>query len=91
MTVTAESTCLLKGETQNLTRHYSFRVFCSFACFYAFVLQVLNITRSVIRFFNLVSLMLLVAHWNGCMQFLVPVLDDFPDDSWVMLHDLRVC
>ncbi|XP_074634713.1 potassium/sodium hyperpolarization-activated cyclic nucleotide-gated channel 2-like isoform X1 [Acropora palmata] len=51
--------------------------------------EVLNITRSVIRFFNLVSLMLLVAHWNGCMQFLVPVLDDFPDDSWVMLHNLR--
>lgn len=35
--------------------------------------------------------MLLVAHWNGCMQFLVPVLHDFPDDSWVVLHDLRVC
>ena len=34
--------------------------------------------------------MMLVAHWNGCMQFLVPVLDDFPDDSWVMIHGLRV-
>lgn len=51
--------------------------------------EVLNMTRSVIRFVNLISLMLLVAHWNGCMQYLVPVLDDFPDDSWVTIHDLR--
>ena len=34
--------------------------------------------------------MMLVAHWNGCMQYLVPVLDDFPDDSWVVIHGLRV-
>ena len=34
--------------------------------------------------------MLLVAHWNGCMQYLVPVLNDFPDDSWVTIHGLRV-
>ena len=53
-------------------------------------LQVLNVTRSVIRFINLISLMLLVAHWNGCMQYLVPVLNDFPDDSWVTIHGLRV-
>ena len=52
--------------------------------------QVLNVTRSVIRFINLTSLMLLVAHWNGCMQYLVPVLNDFPDDSWVTIHGLRV-
>jgi len=48
------------------------------------------VTRSVIRFINLISLMLLVAHWNGCMQYLVPVLNDFPDDSWVTIHGLRV-
>lgn len=51
--------------------------------------EILNVTRSVIRFINLISLMMLVAHWNGCMQYLVPVLDDFPDDSWVMIHGLR--
>ncbi|XP_020610666.1 potassium/sodium hyperpolarization-activated cyclic nucleotide-gated channel 2-like [Orbicella faveolata] len=51
--------------------------------------EILNVTRSVIRFVNLISLMMLVAHWNGCMQYLVPVLDDFPDDSWVMIHGLR--
>ncbi|KAJ7367433.1 Potassium/sodium hyperpolarization-activated cyclic nucleotide-gated channel 3 [Desmophyllum pertusum] len=51
--------------------------------------EILNVTRSVIRFVNLISLMMLVAHWNGCMQYLVPVLDDFPDDSWVMIHGLK--
>lgn len=51
--------------------------------------EILNVTRSVVRFINLISLMMLVAHWNGCMQFLVPVLDDFPDDSWVMILGLR--
>ena len=24
------------------------------------------------------------------MQYLVPVLNDFPDDSWVTIHGLRV-
>ena len=43
-----------------------------------------------IRFFNLVSLILLLAHWNGCLQFLVPMLQDFPRDSWVILEDLEV-
>lgn len=51
--------------------------------------EVLNVTRSVIRFVNLISLMMLVAHWNGCMQYLVPVLNDFPANSWVIIHDLR--
>jgi hypothetical protein len=43
-----------------------------------------------IRFFNLVSLILLLAHWNGCLQFLVPMLQDFPRDCWVILEDLEV-
>ncbi|XP_031571692.1 potassium/sodium hyperpolarization-activated cyclic nucleotide-gated channel 2-like [Actinia tenebrosa] len=50
--------------------------------------EILNITRSVMRFTNLISLILLVAHWNGCMQFLVPYVHDFPNDSWVVIHNL---
>ena len=42
------------------------------------------------RIFNLISMILLLGHWNGCLQFLVPMLQDFPTDSWVSLEDLQV-
>ena len=43
------------------------------------------------RIFNLVCLMLLLGHWNGCLQWLVPMLQDFPADSWVAINELQVC
>ena len=43
------------------------------------------------RYIKLVMMMLLVAHWNGCMGFLIPMLQDFPPNSWVSLNDLTVC
>jgi len=42
------------------------------------------------RIFNLVCLMLLIGHWNGCLQWLVPMLQDFPPDSWAALEELQV-
>ena len=42
------------------------------------------------RIFNLVCLILLLGHWNGCLQWLVPMLQDFPRDSWPALEELRV-
>jgi hyperpolarization activated cyclic nucleotide-gated potassium channel 2 len=42
------------------------------------------------RIFNLICLMLLLAHWNGCLQYLVPMLNDFPRDSWVAINELQV-
>lgn len=42
------------------------------------------------RIFNLVSLMLLISHWNGCLQWFVPMLQDFPANSWVALEELLV-
>ena len=42
------------------------------------------------RIFNLIAMILLLGHWNGCLQFLVPMLQDFPTDSWVSLEDLQV-
>ena len=42
------------------------------------------------RVFNLISLMLLLAHWNGCLQFLVPMLQGFPDNSWLSINELKV-
>ncbi len=40
--------------------------------------------------FNLVLLMLLLGHWNACLQFLIPMLNNYPVDSWVMKCKLRV-
>ena len=43
-----------------------------------------------IRIFNLICLMLLLGHWNGCLQFLVPMLQDFPSNSWIAINELQV-
>lgn len=34
--------------------------------------------------------MLLLSHWNGCVQFLVPYLLEFPENSWVVINGLEV-
>ena len=47
-------------------------------------------TTSFMRYIKLISMMLLVAHWNGCLGFLVPMLQDFPDDCWVTINNLKV-
>ena len=47
-------------------------------------------TASVIRYIKLILMMLMVAHWNGCLGFLVPMLQDFPEDCWVSLNGLQV-
>ena len=36
-------------------------------------------------------MMLLIGHWNGCLQFLVPMLQDFPPNTWVAINELQVC
>lgn len=52
--------------------------------------QFLSIASMVMRILNLVCLIILLAHWNGCLQFLVPMLQSFPKDSWVCLNNLQV-
>ena len=42
------------------------------------------------RIFNLICMMLLVGHWSGCLQFLVPMMQGFPSDSWVTINELKV-
>ena len=37
----------------------------------------------MVRIVNLIGMMLLLCHWDGCLQFLVPMLQDFPPDCWV--------
>ncbi|KAH9493170.1 Potassium/sodium hyperpolarization-activated cyclic nucleotide-gated channel 4 [Bulinus truncatus] len=41
------------------------------------------------RIFNLICLMFLLGHWNGCLQFLVPMIQEFPPDCWVSLEELK--
>ncbi|NWV98827.1 HCN4 protein, partial [Machaerirhynchus nigripectus] len=45
-----------------------------------------DLASAVVRIFNLIGMMLLLCHWDGCLQFLVPMLQDFPDDCWVSLN-----
>ena len=45
---------------------------------------------AAMRVFKLVCFIILVGHWNGCLQFLVPMLNGFPHDSWVVIDHLTV-
>ena len=40
------------------------------------------------KIINLICMMLLIGHWSGCLQFLVPMLQGFPNNSWVAINDL---
>ena len=35
-------------------------------------------------------MILLLAHWGGCLQWLVPVLQEFPPSSWPAIEELQV-
>ncbi|XP_004687664.1 PREDICTED: potassium/sodium hyperpolarization-activated cyclic nucleotide-gated channel 4 [Condylura cristata] len=47
-----------------------------------------DLASAVVRIVNLIGMMLLLCHWDGCLQFLVPMLQDFPDDCWVSINDM---
>ncbi|XP_074991669.1 potassium/sodium hyperpolarization-activated cyclic nucleotide-gated channel 1-like [Calonectris borealis] len=47
-----------------------------------------DLASAVVRIFNLIGMMLLLCHWDGCLQFLVPLLQDFPSDCWVSLNGM---
>ncbi|XP_018495208.2 potassium/sodium hyperpolarization-activated cyclic nucleotide-gated channel 2 [Galendromus occidentalis] len=42
-----------------------------------------------LRMLNMVLLMLLTAHWNGCLHFLVNSCLDFPDRGWISLTGIK--
>uniref|UniRef100_UPI00358E2774 potassium/sodium hyperpolarization-activated cyclic nucleotide-gated channel 3-like isoform X1 n=1 Tax=Myxine glutinosa TaxID=7769 RepID=UPI00358E2774 len=48
-----------------------------------------DLASAVVRIFNLIGMMLLLCHWDGCLQFLVPMLQDFPEDCWVSLNSMQ--
>ncbi|KAK9393916.1 potassium/sodium hyperpolarization-activated cyclic nucleotide-gated channel 4-like [Crotalus adamanteus] len=45
-----------------------------------------DLASAVVRIGNLIGMMLLLCHWDGCLQFLVPMLQEFPGDCWVSLN-----
>ncbi|XP_078285825.1 potassium/sodium hyperpolarization-activated cyclic nucleotide-gated channel 3 [Rhinoraja longicauda] len=47
-----------------------------------------DLASAVVRIVNLIGMMLLLCHWDGCLQFLVPMLQDFPEDCWVSLNNM---
>ncbi|XP_050423418.1 potassium/sodium hyperpolarization-activated cyclic nucleotide-gated channel 1 isoform X2 [Adelges cooleyi] len=49
----------------------------------------LNMASVFMRIFNLICMMLLIGHWSGCLQFLVPNLQGFPANSWVAINELQ--
>ena len=53
-------------------------------------IQFLNIAAMVLRVMNLVLLILLLGHWNACMQFMIPMLQEFPTNCWVSIEELKV-
>ncbi|XP_014679893.1 PREDICTED: potassium/sodium hyperpolarization-activated cyclic nucleotide-gated channel 2-like [Priapulus caudatus] len=51
--------------------------------------EFLNMANIFVRIFNLISMMLLIGHWSGCLQFLVPMLQNFPPNCWVSINELE--
>ncbi|KAH1000795.1 hypothetical protein HUJ04_013085 [Dendroctonus ponderosae] len=53
------------------------------------IFKFLNMASVFMRIFNLICMMLLIGHWSGCLQFLVPMLQAFPANSWVAINELQ--
>ncbi|XP_034246959.1 potassium/sodium hyperpolarization-activated cyclic nucleotide-gated channel 2 isoform X2 [Thrips palmi] len=53
------------------------------------IFKFLNMASVFMRIFNLICMMLLIGHWSGCLQFLVPMLQGFPANSWVAINELQ--
>ena len=66
------------------------KVSLSTVCNSSSFFQFLNMASVFMRIFNLICMMLLVGHWSGCLQFLVPMLQGFPSNSWVAINELEV-
>ncbi|XP_041758807.1 potassium/sodium hyperpolarization-activated cyclic nucleotide-gated channel 2-like [Coregonus clupeaformis] len=47
-----------------------------------------DLASAVVRIVNLIGMMLLLCHWDGCMQFMVPMLQDFPPECWVTKNNM---
>lgn len=50
--------------------------------------ELFNVSAAWLRMSKLITMMLLMAHWSGCLQFLAVQLADFPTSSWVSINGL---
>ncbi|XP_005745343.2 potassium/sodium hyperpolarization-activated cyclic nucleotide-gated channel 1-like [Pundamilia nyererei] len=48
----------------------------------------LEVVRLFIRIMSLFTMIFLLCHWNGCIQYFVPMLEEFPNDCWVRKENL---
>ncbi|XP_041934354.1 potassium/sodium hyperpolarization-activated cyclic nucleotide-gated channel 1-like [Alosa alosa] len=48
----------------------------------------LEVVRLLFRVLSLLMTIFLLCHWNGCIQYFVPMLEDFPADCWVRRENL---
>ncbi|XP_056154017.1 potassium/sodium hyperpolarization-activated cyclic nucleotide-gated channel 2-like [Lampris incognitus] len=47
-----------------------------------------DLASAVVRIVNLIGMMLLLCHWDGCLSFMVPMLQEFPPDCWVSKNNM---
>lgn len=50
----------------------------------------LEVVRVLFRILSLFMMIFLLCHWNGCVQYFVPMLEEFPSDCWVRRENLMV-
>ncbi|XP_076027815.1 hyperpolarization activated cyclic nucleotide-gated potassium channel 5 [Genypterus blacodes] len=48
----------------------------------------LEAVRLFFRILSLFMMIFLLCHWNGCIQYFVPMLEEFPSDCWVRKENL---
>ncbi|KAI7808343.1 potassium/sodium hyperpolarization-activated cyclic nucleotide-gated channel 1 [Triplophysa rosa] len=48
----------------------------------------LEVVRIFMRILSLFMMIFLLCHWNGCIQYFVPMLEEFPSDCWVRRENL---
>ncbi|XP_066542021.1 potassium/sodium hyperpolarization-activated cyclic nucleotide-gated channel 1-like [Hoplias malabaricus] len=48
----------------------------------------LEVVQVFFRILSLFMMIFLLCHWNGCVQYFVPMLEEFPSDCWVRRENL---
>lgn len=51
----------------------------------------LEVVRKAFRVFFVFLMMVLIWHWNSCVQYFLSVMEDFPQDCWVVQEKIMVC
>uniref|UniRef100_A0A8C4EQ57 Hyperpolarization activated cyclic nucleotide-gated potassium channel 5 n=1 Tax=Dicentrarchus labrax TaxID=13489 RepID=A0A8C4EQ57_DICLA len=50
----------------------------------------LEVVRLFFRILSLFMMIFLLCHWNGCIQYFVPMLEEFPTDCWHFFQNATV-